>query len=362
MAELAGLTTLELKQLAVEYGESAFRGKQLATWLYQKSQADLAGMTDLPQAFRTKLLAAGYTGGHLEVARVQVASDGTQKFLFDTRGCGMIESVCMPSEDRTSVCVSTQIGCAVGCVFCETGLSGFQRNLSPGEIVEQVLAIQARTGMRVSHVVFMGMGEPLFNYDHTLKALKLLNEEVGIGMRHLTVSTSGVVPGIRRMADEDLQLTLALSLHAPNDALRDYLVPLNRRYPLEVLRAAVLDYTERTKRRLTIEYVMLDGVNDSPELARQTAEWLRGIHAHVNLIPFNATDAAFGPSKPQAIRAFRDVLEQAGFPVTMRVERGADIAAACGQLRRQAMQPTGEVVPLMKLPVVSTLVEKGPGE
>lgn len=354
MPELVGMTTAELKALVEARGDKPFRGKQLAGWLYQKSQLDLAAMSDLPKALRASLSEAGYAGGSLEPVRVQVATDGTQKFLFDTHGCGLVESVFMPSADRKSVCVSTQIGCAVGCAFCETGLSGFQRNLSAGEIVEQVLQIQHQTGERVSHVVFMGMGEPLFNYDQTLKAVQLLNEEVGIGMRHLTLSTSGVVPGIKRMADENLQLTLALSLHAPNDALRDFLVPLNRRYPLAVLREAVLDYTERTKRRLTIEYVMLDGVNDTPELARQTALWLRGLHSHVNLIPFNATDAEFGPSKPEAIQAFRRILEDAGFPVTVRVERGADIAAACGQLRRRAVEATGEVVPLVKLPLTVT--------
>ena len=354
MPELVGLTTDELKTLAESHGEKPFRGKQLATWLYQKSEPSLAAMTDLPKAFRAKLEAEGYQGGAMTIHRVQASSDGTRKYLFGTEASGMVESVLMPSDDRVSVCVSTQIGCAVACVFCETGLSGFQRHLTAGEIVEQVQQIQHESGMRVSHVVFMGMGEPLFNYEHTIKAVKLLNEEVGIGMRHLTVSTSGVVPGIQRLADEDLQLTLALSLHAPNDALLDYLVPLNRRYPLAVLREAVKDYTERTGRRLTIEYVMLQGVNDTVDLARQTADWLRGIHAHVNLIPFNATDAAFGPSTPEAIQAFRGVLETAGFPVTVRVERGADIAAACGQLRRQALKETGEVVPLLKLPVAST--------
>lgn len=357
MPELIGLNTAELKTLAERCGDKPFRGKQLATWLYQKNELSIEAMSDLPKAFRASLAHSGYQGGSMQAVRVQAATDGTRKFLFDTRGCGLVESVFMPIEDRRSVCVSTQIGCAVGCAFCETGLSGFQRNLTAGEIVEQVLQIQHETGERVSHVVFMGMGEPLLNYDHTLKAVRLLNDEVGIGMRHLTISTSGVVPGITRMADENLQLTLALSLHAPNDELRDYLVPLNRRYPLDVLRAAVLDYTERTKRRLTIEYVMLDGVNDSAALARQTAAWLKGLHSHVNLIPFNATDAEFGPSKPEAIQAFRRILEDAGFPVTVRAERGADIAAACGQLRRRALQPTGEAVPLVKLPMTESEAE-----
>ena len=334
-----GLTAPELKELAERLGEPAYRGTQVAKWLYKQGVTDLDAMTDLPKAFREKLKAEGYRGGSLQVAKVQVASDGTRKFLFDSSGCGMIESVLMPSEYGLSVCVSTQIGCAVKCAFCATGLSGFQRNLSAGEIVEQVVLMQQECGDRVTNVVFMGMGEPLHNYDATLKAVQLLNNEVGIGMRHISVSTSGVVPGIDRLSEENLQLTLAFSLHAPNDKLRDYLVPLNRRYNLAALKKALRNYHDRTKRRITVEYVMLGGVNDSPDLARETVEWLRGLHVHVNLIPYNATDADFKPSRPQTIAAFRDILDAAGFPVTVRVERGADIAAACGQLRRQAEPP-----------------------
>lgn len=339
MAELMGMTAQELKELAERLGESAYRGNQIAKWLYKQGVIDLDAMTDLPKAFREKLKSEGYRGGALQIARVQVASDGTRKFLFDSSGCGMIESVLMPTDYGLSVCVSTQIGCAVKCAFCATGLSGFQRNLTAGEIVEQVVLMQKEAGQRVTNVVFMGMGEPLHNYDATLKALHLLNSEVGIGMRHLTVSTSGVVPGIGKLADENLQLTLAFSLHAPNDTLRDYLVPLNRRYNLEAVKEALRSYHDKTKRRITIEYVMLGGVNDTPDLAREMAEWMRGLHVHVNLIPYNATDADFKPSRPQDIKAFAKILEDAGFPVTVRVERGADIAAACGQLRRQAELP-----------------------
>ncbi|MNX19298.1 putative dual-specificity RNA methyltransferase RlmN [compost metagenome] len=339
MAELMGMTAPELKELAERLGESAYRGTQIAKWLYKQGVTDLDGMTDLPKAFREKLKAEGYRAGGLQVARVQVATDGTRKFLFDSSGCGMIESVLMPTDYGLSVCVSTQIGCAVKCAFCATGLSGFQRNLSAGEIVEQVVQMQRECGDRVTNVVFMGMGEPLHNYDATLKAVNLLNHEVGIGMRHLTVSTSGVVPGIEKLAEENLQLTLAFSLHAPNDKLRDYLVPLNRRYNLAALKQALRDYHDKTHRRITLEYVMLGGVNDTPDLAREMAEWMRGLHVHVNLIPYNATDADFKPSRPQDIKTFAKILEDAGFPTTVRVERGADIAAACGQLRRQAEIP-----------------------
>jgi 23S rRNA (adenine2503-C2)-methyltransferase len=345
MAELMGMTAAELKELAERLGESAYRGSQMAKWLYKQGVTDLDAMTDLPKAFREKLKAEGHRGGSLRVTRVQIASDGTRKFLFDSSGSGMIESVLMPSDYGLSVCVSTQIGCAVKCAFCATGLSGFQRNLSAGEIVEQVALMQKECGERVTNVVFMGMGEPLHNYEATLKAVHLLNNEMGIGMRHLTVSTSGVVPGIAQLASENLQLTLAFSLHAPNDRLRDYLVPLNRRYNLASLKEALRDYHDRTHRRITVEYVMLGGVNDTPDLAREMAEWLRGLHVHVNLIPYNATDADFRPSRPQDIKAFAKILEEAGFPVTVRVERGADIAAACGQLRRQAELPAEGGVP-----------------
>ncbi|MEB3187292.1 MAG: 23S rRNA (adenine(2503)-C(2))-methyltransferase RlmN [bacterium] len=341
-----GLSTDELVAEVAGLGEPGYRGKQLATWLYRKNRVVLDEMTDLPRGLREKL--ATRPVGELSLVRDQVATDGTRKFLFDTLAGGMVESVFMPSAERSSVCVSTQVGCAVACAFCETGLSGFQRDLSAGEIVEQVLAIQRLTGERVTHVVFMGMGEPLFNMDATLKAVALLNGEVGIGMRHLTISTSGVVPAIDRLAEHDLQLTLAISLHAAEDGLRDVLVPLNRRFPLEQLKEAAQRYENRTGRRITIEYVLLDGVNDQRSHAEACATWLRGIHAHVNLIPFNATEAAFAPSRPEAIRQFRQILEGAGFPVTVRVERGAEIAAACGQLRRQALKAAGEIVPLRK--------------
>jgi 23S rRNA (adenine2503-C2)-methyltransferase len=346
MAEWIGLSTDELVAAVADLGEPGYRGKQFAKWLYQKNRVSLDDMTDLPRGLREKL--ADRPVGTLALVRDQVATDGTRKFLFDTLAGGMVESVFMPSAERNSVCVSTQVGCAVACAFCETGLSGFQRDMTPGEIVEQVLAVQRITGERITHVVFMGMGEPLFNFEATVKAVQLLNREVGIGMRHLTISTSGVVPAIDRLAELDLQLTLAISLHAAEDGLRDVLVPLNRRFPLDQLKAAAQRYETRTGRRITIEYVMLDGINDQRGHAEAAVTWLRGIHAHVNLIPFNATEASFGPSRPEAIQQFRQILEHAGFPVTVRVERGAEIAAACGQLRRQALKSAGEIVPLRR--------------
>ena len=377
MKNLFGLDSSELEALAAAVGEPTYRGRQLARWLFKRNEVDLDAMSDLPKAFRQKLAAEGDAAcGALRLIKQQIGSDGTRKFLFGSDRSGTMEAVVMPywdSEDtgdysravgeivedlrqldrladvpaessglvnaqpkRVTACISTQVGCAVGCVFCATGLSGFEKNVTAGEMVEQVARIQRETGLRVSNVVFMGMGEPFLNYDETLKAVSLLNHEVGIGMRHLTISTSGVIPGIDRLAAEKLQLTLAVSLHAPNDPLRDYLVPINKRYPLGELKAAMKRYLAKTGRRLTIEYVMLRDVNDEPDLARELAIFLRDMPLiHVNLIPYNATDAEFRASTPQAIGRFRAILREKGVNATVRVERGAEIEGACGQLRRR---------------------------
>jgi 23S rRNA (adenine2503-C2)-methyltransferase len=348
VGNLFGLDTAELEAFAAEAGEPAYRGRQLAGWLYKKNAVDIAAMTDLPKRFRERIAAAAPSCGNLRLLSQSVAGDGTRKFLFGSDRGGTLEAVLMPvwadpGEDsdieaskRVTACISTQVGCAVACVFCATGLSGFQKNVTAGEMVEQVVRMQRETGMRVSNVVFMGMGEPFLNYDETLKAVRLLNSEVGIGMRHLTISTSGIIPGIDRLADEKLQLTLAVSLHAPTDELRDFLVPLNKKYPLADLKAAMKRYLDKTGRRLTVEYVMLDQVNDSAAQAAHLADYLRGIPGiHVNLIPYNATDAEFRPSPPRTIALFQKVLHDRGVNATVRVERGAEIDSACGQLRRR---------------------------
>ncbi len=341
-----GLSTPELEQLAVDSGEPEYRGRQLARWLYKRNEVDPAAMSDLPKAFRERLAGDAPVFGALRLISQQVAKDDTRKFLFGSDHGGTLEAVLMPYWDgsprvgptppRVTACISTQVGCAVGCVFCATGLSGFQKNVTAGEMVEQVVRMQRETNFRVSNVVFMGMGEPFLNYDETLRAARVLNKEIGIGMRHLTISTSGIIPGIDRLADEKLQLTLAVSLHAPNDELRDVLVPINKRYPLADLKAAMQRFLEKTGRRLTIEYVLLDGVNDSEELARELAAYLHDLPGcHVNLIPYNATDAEYRSSSPMAIARFQAVLRGKGVNATTRVERGAEIEGACGQLRRR---------------------------
>ncbi|MEB3299036.1 MAG: 23S rRNA (adenine(2503)-C(2))-methyltransferase RlmN [Candidatus Sericytochromatia bacterium] len=336
---LAGLAPADLEAFVTAAGEPAYRSRQLARWIFKESCFDPGQMSDLPASFR-EWLDAHAEVGRLNLLQRREARDGTRKYLFGHQD-GTLESVLMPygegldGPDRVTACISTQVGCAVGCAFCATGLAGFQRNVTAGDMVEQVLRMQAEAGHRITNVVFMGMGEPFLNYDETLSAVHLLNKSVGIGMRHLTLSTSGIVPGIRRLAGERLQLTLAVSVHAPDDDLRDRLVPVNRKYPMAELREAMADYFEETGRRLSIEYVLLEGINDAVEQARALSRWIGDLPVHVNLIPFNATDTTFKVPSPVRVRAFREVLEQAGHPATVRRERGAEIDGACGQLRRR---------------------------
>jgi len=342
---LIGMTTRELESLAMSMGEPSFRGCQMAQWLYRKSVRDTAGMTDLPVGFRQRLMQE-FGLRNLTETLQQVAGDGTLKLAFRLRDGEVIETVFIPHEDRGTVCVSSQAGCVVGCVFCATGHSGYRRNLTPGEIVEQVLCCQPLA--RVTHVVFMGMGEPLLNYEAVLRAVRLLNHETGIGMRNLTLSTVGIVPNIRRLAAEKLQLTLAVSLHAPDDELRQRLIPTQHRYSVKEIVHCCRDYAAQTSRRVTFEYVLLAGLNDSASRARQLAQLLRGVLCNVNLIPYNPIDASddYQPPDATSIRRFQSLLEEAGITVTQRRERGLDIDAACGQLRRR-LNSTGARIGLM---------------
>lgn len=345
---LIGQTTEEIRALLSEdAGLPAYRGSQVAEWLYRRMMpeqaggfcADFAAMTDLPKDVRTAL-AEKFAGPPLALAQKQEDSrDGTVKALAKlTNGGHPIECVLLPDEKRVSVCLSTQAGCPMACAFCATGTQGLTRNLTAGEIVSQFLLLQSLTPRRISHIVLMGMGEPLLNYDATLKAIRIMNAECGVAMRHITLSTVGIVPNIEKLAAENLQLTLAVSLHAPNDALRTRLVPVNKTYPIERLMNACRSYAAQTHRRLTFEYVLLKGVNDEPEHARELARLVRGMPAAVNVIPYNPTSVAepFGRPEPPRIAAFRAVLEEAGIVVTQRKERGRQIAAACGQLVTEA--------------------------
>ncbi|MSQ26281.1 MAG: 23S rRNA (adenine(2503)-C(2))-methyltransferase RlmN [Dehalococcoidia bacterium] len=340
---LAGMTLAELRALARELREAEYRGGQIADWVYRRCVNSIEEMTNLPSAFRERL-AEECTVGLPEVAATQRSKDGTIKLLLRMADGNTVESVYLPYEDRISCCISSQVGCPVRCAFCATGLSGYARNLTPGEVVGQVLRMQqtARTGTpageespRISHVVFMGMGEPLFNYDTTMKSLGLLNREVGLAMRRMTVSTVGFVPGIRRLTVDQPQITLAISLHAPNDVLRKRLIPTMHQWGVAEIMDACREYVAATNRRVTFEYCLLDGVNDGTAEAEELAALLQGLLCHVNLIPYNAVGGTgFRAPSAQRVKDFYGVLSQAGLRVTQRVQRGADVDAACGQLRR----------------------------
>lgn len=317
-------------------GEPKFRGKQVAQWIYKRNAGSFEQMTDLPAALRQKLAqCASFTRSR--VLKKSESPDGTVKYLLELSDSRTIESVLLPYEDRVSVCVSTQVGCAADCSFCATAISGLERSLTAGEIVDQILTLQEDGGRRITNVVFMGMGEPLLNYANTLKAIHILNKEVGIAMRKITVSTVGIIPFIRKLMDEKLQLTLAISLHAPNDELRQQIMPLTRKYPLQDLIAVLKHYTEVTGRRITFEYLLLDQVNDSPAHAKQLVGLISGMLANVNLIAYNEViGKSYRRPARERVEAFRRVLEDAGIETTERFERGHAISAACGQLRRSA--------------------------
>ena len=356
--DLLTLTLPQLQQWFVERGEPAFRAKQVYSWLYQHLSTNFAEMTNLPQALRQRLAEEACIGPMIVRSELHSKDDRTRKILLELADGKLIESVLMlypPSSEsgaRATVCVSTQAGCAFGCTFCATGQMGFDRHLSAGEIVAQVLyfarelraAPWTAAGLpdskpidHITNIVLMGMGEPLHNYDNVLQALRILNSPEGfhLGARHMTVSTVGLVPAIRRLSQEPLQVNLAISLHAPTDELRQQTMPVNRKYPLQELLAACKDYISVTRRQVTFEYVLLAGVNDTAEHAHQLAELLAPLaqFAHVNCIPVNATSASYRPPGPDAIRTFRNILFEHGVSNSVRAERGDDIAAACGQLR-----------------------------
>jgi 23S rRNA (adenine2503-C2)-methyltransferase len=321
-------------------GEKPFRVKQVWEGLHTRL-AEPSEMTELPAALRTKLEAD--LAPALTAATESVTDKGdTRKWLWRLPDGALIESVLMHYRDRSTVCVSTQAGCAMACGFCATGQAGFDRNLSTGEIVEQVIrAARAARPRRLSNVVFMGMGEPLANYDRVWGAVRRLHDDVGISARHLTLSTVGIVPGIKRLATEDLPVNLAVSLHAANDELRNELVPINKRYPLDVLLAACRAYLDAKNRRLSFEWALIAGVNDRDRDAVELAEIARSLHAHVNLIPLNPTAEYDTPgSPPERVRAFRDLLNNLGANATVRQNRGTSIDAACGQLRATAVAIT----------------------
>lgn len=319
-------------------GEPAFRARQVWAGLYERGVGPDA-MTDLPAALRARLTTA--LPSALAAVAESVGDDGdTVKWLWALPDGREIETVLMHYPDRSTVCVSTQAGCAMACGFCATGQAGFDRQLTTGEIVEQVVRARAAAApRRLSNVVFMGMGEPLANYDATWAAVERLHGDLGLSARHLTLSTVGIVPGIRRLAEEALPVNLAVSLHAANDELRDELVPINRRYPLDVLHDACADYLAAKNRRLSFEWALIDGVNDRPSDAAELAHYARSLRAHVNLIPLNPTEGyRTRGTAPEKVATFARRLQDLGANATVRRNRGTEISAACGQLRAAHVQ------------------------
>ncbi len=338
---LIGLLPSELEALARDLGAPAYRGRQLATWLYRKGGLDLEAMTDLPKEFRERLAEVA-TVAMPAVERVIVSQDGSRKLILRLHDGGRIHAVLMPDEDRQTLCLSTQVGCGFTCAFCHTGTMGLERNLTADEIVAQLLIANAELpeGLRVTHLVFMGMGEPLANYANTVKAIRIFTDArpgFGYSPRRITVSTVGLVTGIEKLAREDLGVNLAISLHATTDAIRERLMPVNRSWKLEALLAAVRKFPLPTRRRVFFEYVMLDQVNSSLEDAHRLARLLHGVRAKVNLIPFNDWEGSEFRRPPlSTILAFQSVLLNAGITTTVRWSKGEDIGAACGQLSEVA--------------------------
>lgn len=334
MPVLPGATREEILQVMRTLGQPDYRAQQIAEWVYRKGVHTYDEMTNLPLSLRHALPGLLLLQ-RLGVVRAQHSADGTVKYLFALADGERVEAVFLPYDDRTSVCISSQVGCAAGCRFCATAQMGFSRNLTAGEMVDEVLSIQQLSGQRISHVVYMGMGEPLWNLQEVVKSILLLNREVGISQRHITVSTVGVVPSIYELAQHRLQITLAISLHAPDDDLRARIMPVGRKWKVKELIDAARHYTEVTGRKVTFEYLLLRGVNDEPHHAQALARLVKGLVCNVNLIPFNQVETPDGFTRPEPSRVarFRKVLEEAGIAVTQRVEKGHDISAACGQLK-----------------------------
>lgn len=319
----------------LEMGEKKFRATQVFEWIYRKNVTSFDDMNNISQDLRKKLSSL-YTIDLLKIKEKQVSQDGTIKYLFELSDGGLIESVLMVHDYGRSLCVTSQLGCNMGCRFCASGLLKKQRDLMAGEMVNQVLSVMHDTQERVSHVVVMGTGEPFDNYDQVMNFVHIINHAKGlaIGARHITISTCGLCDQIEMYANEGIQSNLAISLHAPNDEIRDELMPINKAYPMDVLRKTLADYIKKTNRRVTFEYILLKGVNDDITHARQLAHYVKGLNAYVNLIPYNAVDEhGYQQSSSIDVEIFKNELLRLKINVTLRKEHGRDIDGACGQLR-----------------------------
>ena len=330
----------ELKEELTKIGEKPFRAEQIFKWLYQEKVKEFSEMTNLSLELRKKL-EENYTICNYKILRKQESKDGTIKYLFDVLDGNAIETVLMSYHHGYSICVSSQIGCKMGCKFCASTGINFVRDLTSGEIVEQILAVEQDTGVRISNVVFMGIGEPLNNYDNVINAIKIINNPKGlnIGARHISISTSGLVPRIYKLAEENIQCTLSISLHATNDEKRSSMMPINNAFNITELMEACKYYIEKTHRRISFEYALAKDNNDNLEDAKELVKLLKGMLCHVNLIPINKIEnGQYTKSSNENIMKFRDYLNDHGIVATIRRELGSDIDAACGQLRRKNLK------------------------
>ena len=338
MASIYDLSLTDLQNYLSEKGLKPFHARQIFRWLYEKRISDFDSMSDISKKL-IEQLKEDFSIEPLKTVTSQTSRDGTMKFLFEMSDGALVESVLMVFDYGFSACLSSQVGCNMGCAFCASGLLKKQRDLSAGEIVGQALMIQRQLDLkdgRLGNIVIMGTGEPFDNYDNVMKALSIINDPYGleIGSRHISISTCGLVPGILRFSKEQLQYNLAISLHAPNDELRNTLMPVNRAYPLNELISALKEYSQLNNRRLTFEYLLLNGVNDQEIHARQIKELLKGLNAYINLIPYNTVkEKDFKSSSEEDALRFYDMLKKNGVAVTLRQKKGDDIDAACGQLR-----------------------------
>jgi 23S rRNA (adenine2503-C2)-methyltransferase len=344
--DLKTKTLAELKSIIAKYGSKEYIAKYIFSFLHQHNINDINLMTTLSKDLRQKLIDNGFFISQLKIVEKLADPDGTVKYLFETDDGNKIESVLLDESGRKTICLSTQIGCRLGCKFCATGYLKFERNLTAGEILDQAGAICTDSGCKINNLVYMGMGEPLDNYENTLLAVRIFADQSGkqIGIRRQTISTVGLPDGIKKLANEDIYPRLAVSLHAPNDDLRKQIVPAANKYPLRELLAAMRYYNEKTERRITIEYCMIDGVNDDPDLAHKLIQILRGLHASVNLIEYNPHPGAdFKPAQRDRIKMFKDILMQAGIETIIRFRRGTSIKAACGQLGADRIPPKTDI-------------------
>jgi len=335
---LKSLSLDELTDFVINLKEKKFKARQLFKWIYNKGISDFEEMTDISKTLRSKLNEIAFIGEIKKVKSIKSEDQSTEKFLFELEDKEKIESVLIREKDRITICISTQVGCPLNCTFCATGKMGFKRNLNAGEIVDQIIQIKKylKRDEKITHIVIMGMGEPLLNYENTLKVIKIIHSELGLGFaaRKITLSTSGIIPRIYQLAEEGLKIKLAISLNAPNDKIRNILMPMNKKYPIKELLKSAKFYAQKTDQRMTFEYVLIKDINDSKKDALELAKSVQGIPCKINLIAYNKVSGLpFEKPDEKKVIEFRDILYPRCPAVTIRKSKGEDIQAACGQLR-----------------------------